>query len=211
MTVAFSHPASEAFARQGYAIARGLVAPARVELLRQHLERRNAQGTMSQKDDQVPQTPAVYGDGEVDRLMQDLVPALEAQTGLKLFLTYSYARIYKRGDALAPHRDRSACEISISVNLGQVPDAPWALHVGDDGFAARLAPGDALIYRGCELTHWREPYEGDSVVQAFLHYVDQNGPHAGEKFDSRPSLGNAFQPEVTGRLRPFTLLPLVPR
>lgn len=211
MTVAFSHPASEAFARQGYAIARGLVAPTRVEMLRQHLERRAAQGTMSQKDDQVPQTPAVYGDGEVDRLMQDLVPALEAQTGLKLFPTYSYARIYKRGDALAPHRDRSACEISISVNLGQVPDAPWALHVGEDGFAALLAPGDALIYRGCELTHWREPYEGDSVVQAFLHYVDQNGPHAGEKFDSRPSLGNAFQPEVTGRLRPFTLLPLVPR
>jgi hypothetical protein len=114
MTVALTHHATEAFARQGYAIARGVVAPARVALLRLHLERRAVLGTMSQKDDQVPQTPAVYGDGEVDRLMQDLVPALEAQTGLALFPTYSYARIYKRGDALAPRplglRDQHQCE-----------------------------------------------------------------------------------------------------
>jgi hypothetical protein len=209
MTVALTDPAAEAFASHGYAVAGGLVAPSRVALLRLHLERRAARGTMGQVDDQVPQTPAVYGDSEVDRLMQDLVPAIEAQTGLELFPTYSYARIYKRGDALAPHRDRSACEISISLNLGQVPDAPWALHVSD--FAALLMPGDALIYRGCDHTHWREPYDGQSVVQAFMHYVDQNGPHAGEKFDGRPSLGNAFQPEVTGRMRPFSLLPLVPR
>ncbi len=211
MTVALTDPAAEVFARQGYAVARGLVAPARVALLRLHLERRAAQGTMGQVDEQVPQTPAVYGDGEVDALMQDLVPAIESRTGLALYPTYSYARIYKHGDALAPHRDRSACEISISLNLGQVPDEPWALHVGDDGFAALLAPGDALIYRGCDHTHWREPYAGRSVVQAFMHYVDRNGPHAGEKFDGRPSLGNAFQPEVTGRMRPFSLLPLVPR
>ena len=207
MTVALTDPA--VFARQGYAIAQELVAPARVALLRRHLERRAAQGTMGQVDEQVPQPPAVYGDGEVDRLMQDLVPAIEQHTGLKLFPTYSYARIYKRGDALAPHRDRTACEISISLNLGQVPDEPWALHVSD--FAALLTPGDVLIYRGCDHTHWREPYAGQSVVQAFMHYVDQNGPHAAEKFDGRPSLGNAFQPEVTGRMRPFSLLPLVPR
>jgi hypothetical protein len=209
MTVAVSDPAAQAFGAHGYAVARALVAPARVTLLRQHLERRAAQGTMGQKDEQVPQTPAVYGDAEVDRLMQDLVPAIEAQTGLQLFPTYSYARLYKRGDALPPHRDRSACEISISLNLGQVPDEPWALHVSD--FAALLGPGDALIYRGCDHTHWREPYDGERVVQAFLHYVDQNGPYAGEKFDGRPSLGNAFQPEVTGRLRPFSIQPLVPR
>jgi hypothetical protein len=209
MTVALTDPAAEVFGRQGYLVARGLVPPARVALLRQHLERRAAQGTMGQVDEQVPQTPAVYGDGEVDRLMQDLVPAIETHTGLKLFPTYSYARIYKRGDALAPHRDRTACEISISLNLGQVPDEPWALHVSD--FAALLTPGDVLIYRGCDHTHWREPYAGQSVVQAFMHYVDQNGLHAAEKFDGRPSLGNAFQPEVTGRMRPFSLLPLVPR
>jgi hypothetical protein len=208
MTIALTEPAAGLFAAQGYAMVRGLVTVSRAMLLRQHLERRAAQGTMGQVDEQVPQTPAVYGDGEVDGLMQDLLPLIEQHTGLNLFPTYSYARIYKHGDELPPHRDRSACEISLSLNLGQVPDAPWALHVGDAGFAAMLTPGDVLIYRGCDQTHWREPYAGDKLVQAFMHYVDQNGPHAAEKFDSRPSLGNAYQPEVTGRLRPFSLLPL---
>ncbi len=211
MTIGLTDPTAKAFDARGYCVVQELVAPAQVAQLRQHLENRAAGGTMSQVDEQVPQTPAVYGDGAVDGLMLELAPEIEKHTGLKLFPTYSYARIYKHGDALPPHRDRSACEISLSLNLGQVPDEPWALYVGEEGFAAHLKPGDALIYRGCDQTHWREPYDGQRVVQAFMHYVDQNGPFAGEKFDSRPSLGNAFQPEVTGRLRPFSLIPLVPR
>ena len=63
-----------------------------------------------------------------------------------------------------------------------------------------LRPGDALLYRGMEFTHWRDPYQGSRMFQAFMHYVDADGPHAGEKFDGRASLGNAFKPEITGVL-----------
>jgi hypothetical protein len=69
---------------------------------------------------------------------------------------------------------------------------PWPLWLRDtDGkaFAAILRPGDALVYRGIELEHWREPYTGEKLSQVFLHYVDRNGPHAEEKFDHRPGLG----------------------
>ncbi|HEX2761640.1 MAG TPA: hypothetical protein VHM27_14045, partial [Rhizomicrobium sp.] len=104
----------------------------------------------------------------------------------------SFARVYKHGDVLSPHRDRNACEISISLNLGQQPDEPWPLYLrGHDNsvFAAILRPGDALMYRGIELSHWREAYQGEKLAQAFLHYVDRNGPHAGERFDRRPGPG----------------------
>lgn len=197
---------AKVFQDQGYAVIRGLVAPQRVAMVRKHLEARAGAGTMIMSgDDQVPKTPCVYGDGVVDGLMGDIKPLIEAHTGLKLYPTYSYARIYKTGDKLDPHRDRPACEISISLNLGQEPDEPWALNVGekDAPFAAMLHPGDVLLYRGCDFTHWREPYQGNKLVQVFVHYVDANGPHAHEKFDSRASLGNAFQPEVTGRIAPF--------
>lgn len=198
---------AQTFKDQGYAVVRGLVHPSRVAMVRKHLEARATGGTMIMSgDDQVPQTPCVYGDGVVDGLMGDIRPLIEAHTGLKLYPTYSYARIYKAGDKLDPHRDRPACEISISLNLGQEPDAPWALNIGEPGgasYAALLHPGDVLLYRGCDFTHWREPYAGDKLVQVFVHYVDANGPHAHEKFDSRASLGNAFQPEVTGRIAPL--------
>ncbi len=195
--------ANEAFQTSGYAVIQALVPVDRVTQLRDHLARRAKAGTMLMAgDDQVPGTPYVYGDAQVDALMQDIKASIEAHTGLALHPTYSYARIYKKGDTLEPHRDRSACEISISLNLGQEPDTPWALNIGDENapFAAMLQPGDALLYKGEELTHWRDAYEGDRLFQAFMHYVDANGPHAAEKFDGRASLGNAFQPEITGRL-----------
>jgi hypothetical protein len=43
---------------------------------------------------------------------------MEKQTGLKLIPTYSYARIYKKGDILHRHKDRFSCEISTTLNLG---------------------------------------------------------------------------------------------
>jgi hypothetical protein len=193
-----------AFARDGYAVIPGLVAPDRVAALRDHLMTRATAGTLRMGgDDQVPGTPSVYGDAQVDQLMGDIQPLIEAHTGLSLHPTYSYARIYKTGDALAAHRDRPACQVSISLNLGQEPDAPWALNIGESGFAALLHPGDVLLYKGMELTHWRDAYEGTRLFQAFIHYVDANGPHAGEKLDARAGLGNAFKPEMTGRLAPF--------
>ncbi len=39
-----------------------------------------------------------------------------------------------------------------------------------------LEPGDAIMYRGADLIHWRDPSPHDWLVQVFLHYVDLNGP-----------------------------------
>ena len=102
----------------------------------------------------------------------------------------SYLRLYKRGDVLKRHRDRKACEISLSLNIGQRPAEPWPLCVESEreSFSASLLPGDALLYRGIDLFHWREVYEGEALVQVFLHYVDRDGKHADKKFDGRLTL-----------------------
>ena len=53
-----------------------------------------------------------------------------------------------------------------------------------------LEVGDMLVYSGCELEHWREPFDGDICGQVFLHYNHVNGPFAEKnKFDGRPMLG----------------------
>jgi hypothetical protein len=46
-----------------------------------------------------------------------------------------------------------------------------------------------VVYKGMELLHWREEYTGIEQIQTFLHYVDQNGPHASYNFDQRKMLG----------------------
>ena len=54
----------------------------------------------------------------------------------------------------------------------------------------KLNPGDMLIYKGNELEHWREPFEGDHCAQVFLHYNNVETQGAEENlFDGRPHLG----------------------
>ena len=51
-----------------------------------------------------------------------------------------------------------------------------------------MKPGDMIIYRGCELKHWREPFWGKNHAQVFLHYNEKGGEYD-IPFDGRPILG----------------------
>jgi hypothetical protein len=142
----------------------------------------------------------------METLMMKVLPKMQKETGLELLPTYSYARVYKKGDELHRHKDRPSCEISTTVHLG---GNPWSIFIDDTGAdnviderkntvksgapagtRVDLEVGDMLVYSGCELEHWREPFEGDSCGQVFLHYNHVNGPYATNNlFDGRPKLG----------------------
>ena len=137
------------------------------------------------KDEQIPNTYSHYADHVMETLLMKVLPKMQQETGLELVPTYSYARIYKRGDILHKHKDRPSCEISTTIHLG---GDPWSIFV--EGTEVMLDVGDMLVYSGCELEHWREPLEGNTCAQVFLHYNHVNGPFAKEnRFDKRPMLG----------------------
>jgi hypothetical protein len=147
------------------------------------------------KDEQCPLSEAVHGTYVFDKLLEDLTPHFEQASGLKLFPTYSYARLYNtQGEELTIHRDRPACEISTTITLDFEGDVwPIFMSANEDKSNAteiKMNVGDAVLYRGMDIFHWREPFkEGKWQAQVFLHYVDQNGPHAEWKYDKRESLG----------------------
>jgi hypothetical protein len=61
---------------------------------------------------------------------------------------------------------------------------------GQDGVEVNLKQGDMLMYRGCDLEHWREPFDGENCGQVFLHYNNIKSAQADKnKFDGRPLLG----------------------
>ena len=144
-------------------------------------------------DAQIPNTYSHYADLVMEVLLAELLPLMMKKTGLKLTPNYSYARIYKKGDELKRHKDRFSCEISTTLNLG---GDPWPIFLepsgkkGMKGVKINLKPGDMLVYRGCDLEHWREPFEGDSCTQVFLHYNNLKTKGSEENlFDRRPHLG----------------------
>ena len=137
-------------------------------------------------DTQVPETYSHYSDIVMETLLQKVKPIMEKKSGVKLIETYSYARIYKKGDELKRHKDRYSCEISTTMNLG---GDEWSIYVEPD-IEINLKPGDMLMYRGCDLEHWREPFEGQDCGQVFLHYNDASSKDAEQnKYDTRPILG----------------------
>lgn len=180
----------DTFGRDRYAVMRAVVVEPLLGFLWRYVLEREAAGTMG-SDPDWPGTPVAYGDVVMEHMLERLRPQVEAASGRRLFPTYSYLRLYKHGNALKPHRDRPACEISLSLNIGQEPPVVWPLWMrGSSGpQAVALQPGDAVLYRGVELEHWRDGYEGVRAAQVFLHYVDQDGPYADEKFDKRDALG----------------------
>jgi hypothetical protein len=141
-------------------------------------------------DQQIPNTYSCYGDFVMDTLLVKVLPIMKNETGLDLCPTYSYARAYKKGDTLHRHKDRPSCEISTTINLG---GEPWPIFI--DGTGANNVVNerqnlDMLVYSGCELEHWREPFDGNICGQVFLHYNHVNGPFANKnKFDGRAMLG----------------------
>ena len=137
------------------------------------------------KDKQIPNTYAHYGDMVMETLMMKVLPIMQQEIKLELLPTYSYARIYKKGDKLHKHKDRPSCEVSTTIHLG---GDKWTIFI--EGTEVLLDVGDMLVYSGCELEHWREPLEGNTCAQVFLHYNHVNGPFAKDnRFDKRPMLG----------------------
>ena len=180
---------TEQFAEKKYAVYRLCVTEPQLSLLYRYACRRAELGTMK-LDDTSPGALSAQGDVFMDGLLTDLLPLAQAVSGLHLFPTFSYFRVYHSGDILEKHKDREACEISLTVCLGYRAEHPWPILIeGVNGVTSvKLQPGDGLFYRGIECAHWRDTFEGDHMAQVFLNYVDQDGPYAEWKYDRRTGL-----------------------
>ena len=130
-----------------------------------------------------------YADIAMETLLVNCLPLVEKETNLKLWPTYAYTRVYKKGHALEKHTDRKSCEVSTTLNLG---GDMWSIYLTDKkgkDVEVKLKPGDMLLYSGCELEHWRNPFKGNYCSQVFLHYNIQSKKNKIRKFDQRTHLG----------------------
>jgi len=123
-----------------------------------------------------------YGDHLAESFLLAKSKKMEKETGLELNPTYAFARMYTKFGILEKHKDRPECEVSVTIMVGSSGEE-WPIYM--DGTRLDLKPGDAGIYLGCEVEHWREEFQGDWHSQFFLHYVNKNGPYADRIADGR--------------------------
>jgi hypothetical protein len=176
-------------------------------------------------DTQCPKSWAMGHHPVTDKLLEEMTSRMEEETGKKLFPTYAYARLYQKGEILECHTDRPSCEYSVTINLG-FDGKNWPIFTADAGEETdqgikgaenkiwriknvqefELNVGDALVYQGGLSPHWREEFTGEWQAQVFLHWVDQDGPHAEWKYDKRPCLAHHDQLEQSVPNRPEEVL-----
>lgn len=151
-------------------------------------------------DEQVRGAHSIYGDTLMETVLHFLHSHMEKHTGLELCPTYSYYRVYRPGMTLDRHTDRESCEISTTICFGynymNKQDYNWSMYVKtkeNTEIKVIQNPGDLLVYKGCEIEHWRDSFEAPDKsyqVQGFFHFIDKNGPFYPEfAFDKRPGLG----------------------
>lgn len=149
------------------------------EEFKEHCTKFNLQG-----DSQAPNSQAMYNFMPFVRLLVEKVPEVSELLGEKVLPTYTYARMYKENSELLRHRDRPACEISLTLNLSK--DKDWPIYFqrsdGSETFV-ELAPGDAVMYLGCQADHWRNKFAGEEYTQLFMHYVRSYGSKSWAFFD----------------------------
>lgn len=137
-----------------------------------------------QGDPQAPNSHSMYDFMPFVRLFVEKVPEVSELLGEKVLPTYTYARVYKEGSELLRHRDRPACEISLTLNLSKDKDWPIFFQRPDGSETwIELEPGDAGMYLGCQSDHWRNKFEGQECIQLFMHYVRSYGSKSWAYFD----------------------------
>ena len=179
------------FQQNSCVLIKGFLDPQSVGIMSRYMEYALKRDHFNSGDDP-ESTTYKYADPLAETILYNSREEFEEITGLSLHPTYSFSRVYMKGDELKPHVDRPACEISVTVHVATQGE-PWPIwmHVpGKEPVSYTLAPGDAIVYRGCDVLHWREKAVNTKLnAQFMLHYVDQNGPNARLKWDTRPSLG----------------------
>lgn len=172
----------------GYVVVRGFIPEYRAAMIAREFKASKNDGFT---DDQVPSCMSLYNCLPVLELMCEKTKEIGDIIGEFVLPTYCYGRHYTNGADLKEHVDREACEVSASVNL--YSDKTWPLFVrskNGNEVGVELGRGDALIYLGCDIPHWRKPFEGTDCVQVFIHYVRSRGINNWAYFDRQYWLGN---------------------
>jgi len=185
---------SNFFSESGFVKAPNLIDHQTIKTISQYFENKISRGEWvetCQNDFQASKLQ-YYADPLIEVLLVNCTSEIEKHTGLELLPTYSFSRVYQGGEELIPHIDRPSCEISVTINVACTGETwpIWMQYEDKDPVKCMLNPGDAVIYKGCEVTHWRRKLpEGQINVQFMLHYVNKNGEFNDYKFDKRTKLG----------------------
>jgi hypothetical protein len=169
------------FEQNCYCSAEELLHPFHIGEMRRYYRRLVRRGRVTLGDYQSARRYVAHNEPVARFFQVQLAGAVEQFVGEPVKPSYVYFASYQSGAKLKRHTDREQCEFSLTFCLDYSPEpedrTPWPLHLdtprGRVTVQQRL--GDALLYRGRELPHWRDRLpDGHTSTSIFFHYVPAN-------------------------------------
>jgi hypothetical protein len=173
-----------AFSQHGFTAIERMLPPGQVAALRSYWRKLAALDVIPDRGDDGTRRGS-HGEPSSALLLHLLQPLVEEIVGADIKPAYSYAWLYRRGAAMPRHRDRDACRCTVTLLVDFAPaidgPTPWPLGIhargGDAALEVRQSVGDAIIFNGRELKHFRPPFvAGTRSTSLLLHYVDRDFP-----------------------------------
>lgn len=173
------------FRKQGYVPLQGLIHPFHLGALRTYYRQLVRDGGLTLGDAQTPRRYYAHNERIACFFHHQLSAVVGDIVGAPIKPSYVYVASYQPGARLLKHTDRPQCAYSISTCIDFTPEpegrTPWPLCLETKGGTVTIFQGigDALLYRGPELPHYRTPLaKGCTSTSIFFHYVhrDFDGP-----------------------------------
>ena len=185
------------FGKRRYVLVKGILPPAILEYLKSYYRILIANNRFS-NDSACPSSLSLGGDAALDAVLEWVKPEVSRLVGFDVVPTFSYTRQYAKGEVLARHTDRAACEVSVTVSI-RIPKGagPSVVHLKAPNLKqtkVEMFEGDGCVYAGTEVEHWRERFRVGGYIQLFLHFIAKGGRNYPKlMFDGRECLGASFE------------------
>ena len=187
------------FQAEGVVPVQEMLPPAVSALIADYAKIRVANSDMDVMDDGfVDMALTNYGDYMTESLLIQMTGVIEKIVGIPILPTYSYLRYYRDRDSLPVHIDRMSCQYGVTLHCGHQYETgdEWPIFIKNkSGKKLKIVqdPGDAVVYMGCDLDHWRDKIPGGYHIQVHLHYIGKDEPYADELvLDARYRLGQNY-------------------
>lgn len=173
--------ARQSLEKHQYAVLTDLFNPVHLGSLRAYFGALVAGGYLNSGDRQVARRDWSHNEPICRSLHDPLAQILNRFAPEPLKASYTYLASYHEGAELPRHTDREQCAWNMSLALDSAPgierDTAWPIYLEIDGSprAVRLAAGEAVVYRGTTIPHWREPLPaGHKATVCFYHFVPRD-------------------------------------
>jgi hypothetical protein len=166
---------------KGYTIKRNILNPLQIRALKKYYHELEQKGYYNKGDKMVRKRDSMPDEPTAKFVHHQLLNFINRLTPEKVQTSFCFSSIYQPGVILERHTDRKQCAWNISLVLDMEPETEtskaWPLFIEKDGIVneVRLGIGDAVVYQGTKVPHWREKLaENNKYFIFFFHFVPED-------------------------------------